>query len=64
MKALLEALVGKGKEDASSKDYGSSKPMTEGDDDDSDGPKAVMKEAAKDGDWDAFVDALCSYVGK
>ena len=26
--------------------------------------KSVMKDAAKDGDWDAFVDALCDYVGK
>ncbi len=26
--------------------------------------KQIMKDAANDGDWDAFVDALCSYVGK
>lgn len=24
--------------------------------------RAIMKEAAKDGDWDGFVEAICSYV--
>lgn len=26
--------------------------------------KAIAKDAAKDGDWDACIDALCSYIDK
>lgn len=26
--------------------------------------KQLAKDAAKDGDWDAMVDALCDYLGK
>lgn len=64
MKALLLAL--KAKKGAPSKS------MPPGDDDEEGAPepaegddyKQIMKDAAHDGDWDAFVDALCSYVGK
>lgn len=59
MKALLEALIKDKGADASKDAEAPESAAPAGDD-----QKAVMKEAAKDGDWDAFVDALCSYVGK
>lgn len=31
---------------------------------DGDDYKKLAKEAAKDGDWDAMIDALCSYIDK
>ena len=54
--ALLLALgKAKGKDVASPEGEEASKPDVGAD------YKQVAKDAAKDGDWDAMVDALCSY---
>ncbi len=55
MKALLMALKPKGKELAKA----DSEP--DGDEADED-YKQIAKDAAKDGDWDAVIDALCAYI--
>lgn len=55
MKALLEALV-KGSGSSESKDAKAPEPESSGAD-----YKQIAKDAAKDGDWDAMIDALCAY---
>lgn len=55
MKALLEALV-KGSGASSSEDDEAPESGSSGSD-----YKQIAKDAAKDGDWDAMIDALCAY---
>lgn len=55
---LAAVLKPKGKGDYSKEE--ASEP--EGEEDMGGDKRAVMKEAAEDGDWSTFVDALCSYV--
>jgi hypothetical protein len=55
VKALFEALM-KGKGAAESKDEAAPESGSSGAD-----YKQIAKDAAKDGDWDAMIDALCAY---
>lgn len=57
MKGLLAVLAKAGKGDSSDEE---GSPAS-GDDAGKD-YKTIAKDAAKDGDWDAMIDALCAYI--